>query len=363
MATVMAAVMCAGGCGRDDDASNRIDEAADRTAVTRRAQAGPVKMTLTAAPGELDVSEHVTVRMEITAAQGVTVHADDYQRILADGDLRFEHRVIRSDAEEANPIEEGKLRWVYEYELEFFLPGEYELPAASVSFVDSRDLREEVGGQAGGVGPAEPQVLATEPLSIVVRQPAGQELSPEELARIKTLPPVELPPERNLWWIAAALAVVVSIVVLGVLLRRRRRHKLEQVVQIPADVWARREMAALVAEDLIAKGFVKTFYYRISDIVRGYVERRFHVLAPEMTTEEFLAAAASDRRFGEKNTGELTHFLNACDMVKYARHEPHTGESELLVKTAGAFVEKTRERIVHGAGDAGDSDGTREQAA
>ena len=56
-------------------------------------------------------------------------------------------------------------------------------------------------------------------------------------------------------------------------------------------------LPALVTEDLIARGLIQEFHYRTSGIVRGYIERRFGVSAPEMTTEEFLTAAAADARF------------------------------------------------------------------
>jgi hypothetical protein len=99
-----------------------------------------------------------------------------------------------------------------------------------------------------------------------------------------------------------------------------------------------------VADDLVQKGRVREFYYRVSGIVRGYIERRFDIRAPEMTTEEFLASAASDRRFRTVVTEQLDCFLRACDLVKYACREPRSEESDTVLRTAGGFVERTRER-------------------
>jgi len=107
----------------------------------------------------------------------------------------------------------------------------------------------------------------------------------------------------------------------------------------------------LIGENLIATGRVQEFYYRISDVVRGYVERRFGVSAPEMTTEEFLATAASDGRFGERNTAELNQFLNACDLVKYARRIPGPDEADAVLRAAGGFVERTRESLYRTDGE------------
>jgi len=362
-AIVLSALMlCACSCSRGTEKPGGGGSGADDVAVVRKAQNGPVAVTLTASPGELDIARHVVVRMEVVAERGVTVHADRYERTLAEDEGRFEYRVVRSRSEESEPTADGKLRWMYECELEFFLAGEYELPAAEVSFVDTRALADEGEGQEGDDDASSLQTLATEAVPVLVHQTAGNELSQEELATIKTLPPVELPWEWRHWWWVGAIGIVAAFAV-ALLLIRRRRRKAETVEHIPADIWARRELAALVAENLIAKRMIQLFYYRISGVVRGYVERRFGVSAPEMTTEEFLSAAAADRRFGEHNTTELVRFLDACDRVKYARHEPLPDEADRLVQAAGAFVERTRERIAPRGVSGAENDAAREQAA
>jgi len=113
------------------------------------------------------------------------------------------------------------------------------------------------------------------------------------------------------------------------------------VIVIPADVWARRLIAALIAENLLERGAAQEFHYRVSYILRGYIERRFDVSAGEMTTEEFLNAIVSDRRFGSDVTTELHPFMIACDLVKYARHQPTPEESMTALRATEAFVERT----------------------
>ncbi|MFQ5590008.1 MAG: hypothetical protein ACE5HE_02485 [Phycisphaerae bacterium] len=329
----------------------------------RRAEREPVALTLTATPAELDIDQHLAVRVDIVADKGVTINARPYDRALEATEQHFDYRVVRTASREAKPTRDGKLRWVYEYELEFFLAGDYELPGAELAYLDAGSLHEEGDDQKSAEPSVDWQTLATERLPVTVRQPAGSELSAEELANIKTLPPVELPRAWGYWlWLGPTLLAAVVLLVVLLVRRRRRAHVRDREV-LPADVWARRELAALVAEDLVGKGLFKAFYYRVSDIVRGYVERRFGILAPEMTTEEFLASAASDQRFGEQNTGELVEFLNACDLVKYAKHRPHPVESDRLIKAAGAFVERTRERIPAAGTGASDTAVTREHAA
>ena len=180
-------------------------------------------------------------------------------------------------------------------------------------------------------------------LSIVVHEPADPRLPPEEMMKVTTLSPVELPVDWLAWWWVVPIAIVFIMVII-LLLRRRQSARASITIVVPAHVWARRELAALAAEGLIERGEIQPFHYRISYIVRGYIERRFRVAAPEMTTEEFLATTAGDGRFGADVSNELQQFLDACDMVKYARFEPGPDEPNRLMQSAIDFVDRTRER-------------------
>ncbi len=336
-----------GGCARGVE-----DEHVGGLGVTRTAQNGPVTITLSAYPETLTPNEHAKLTLEVLSEKGVTVLDNDYADALSEGDHRFEYRVARSDKQLAQPTDDGRLRWVYRFELEFFLPGEYELPPADVSFVEvvASDSDDD-SDKPAIVGSDEVQTVATEPLTLVVRAIEGQAISTEELRNITRLDPIELPMP---WYHSRMLLalVVVVIVIVGIwLVWGRRRRRIDAVVLVPAHEWARQQIAALIGDDLIGRGLVQEFHYRISAIVRGYIERRFGMSAPEMTTEEFLVAAANDARFGRDTTDELDRFLVACDLVKYACHQPEQGESEAALKVTGEFVERTRERSSPSAGD------------
>ena len=327
-------VMVFSGCGTN----GARDDSQEASGIERTAQRGPVSMTLSATPEEIGLAETATLRVEIVADHSATVTPHSYERALGEDEHKFDYRIIRSRQEQAVPTKDGKLRWIYEYELEFVLAGDYELPGASLSFV-AEQKEDQSAGEA--TMPPEMETVETDSIPIIVHEPAEPPVAPEELNTITALDPVELPKEWGpWWWIGPPLALALVLLIIVAIIRRVRRP--EVVVPIPAHEWAQRQLAALVSENLLSRGFVKEFYYRVSDVVRGYVERRFDVSAPEMTTEEFLADIATDRRFGAGMAEELTRFLAACDWVKYAGFRPATTEAETLIATAGSFVERTR---------------------
>jgi hypothetical protein len=358
-------LMLVSGCARQAS-----DQIAPESEETRTAQKGPVKLTFTVAPTDLDFSQRAEVRVEVVSPPDLTVNVRDYGRLVREGDHRFEIGVTRAPQDPPRSTEAGKLVSVYRYELGFFLPGEYELPPAAVSFIDDRDVSDDPDSKELAAAP-ELEELETEPVSITVRDTGGRQLSQEELRELETLPPVELPTVWSRWWWVGPVGavVVIALIVLLVppvrrlLVRYLTRSRKEKVIVVPAHVWARQQLAALAAEDLVGKGLIQEFHYRISYIVRGYIERRYDVSAGEMTTEEFLGAVVGDSRFGPETTAELQRFLSACDLVKYARHEPTSKESGSAFKAAETFVERTRADRATGKTTSAESAVVEERAA
>lgn len=331
----------AGGCGTKPSTDHKTEA---KPGVERTTHDDVMSLNISISPAKLSLHDTARVALEVTSESGVTVHVADYADALRDGDRRFELSATLTDKHEAEPTDDGRLRWHYDYDVTFFLPGDYEFPPASASYVDMRDA---AGSDkaAGATADTEPQThtLESEAMTVTVTDDRAQPLTPQELADIKVPDPVGLHrPLTFTLWIAAIVALAVCGLVAYLVRRRSRAERIAP--PMPAHVWARLQLDALQEEDLIGHGLAQEFFYRISGIVRGYIERRFAVSAPEMTTEEFLTAAGTDRRFDREQTGSLNGFLTACDLVKYARHDPSSTEATGAVRAAEDFVERTRER-------------------
>jgi hypothetical protein len=80
------------------------------------------------------------------------------------------------------------------------------------------------------------------------------------------------------------------------------------------------------------------FSIRASDILRRYVTQQYGVPATRQTSIEFLSAAANAPSFSSDDKSLLEDFLNRCDLIKFARYEATTSDSELLLEEAIRFV-------------------------
>jgi hypothetical protein len=80
------------------------------------------------------------------------------------------------------------------------------------------------------------------------------------------------------------------------------------------------------------------FSIRVSDILRRYVTEQFQLPLTRQTSVEFLEALARTRAFSEDERALLGDFLSRCDLIKFARYEATTADSELLLDEAMRFV-------------------------
>lgn len=156
----------------------------------------------------------------------------------------------------------------------------------------------------------------------------------------KPLVPIQ---EAPWWWLPAVVAVLALIAAaVWWMMKRRRLPAKPAIPPRPPHEVALEALERLRQEALPARRRFEEFYVRLSSIVRRYVEGRFALRAPEMTTEEFLQAALHAQALSAEHRVALQEFLSRCDLVKFARYEPSEHEAEDTFNAAMRFVQETQ---------------------
>ena len=146
-------------------------------------------------------------------------------------------------------------------------------------------------------------------------------------------------------WLVIAL---IAAIVLWLLARFLPRNPLRRFVRPPAPpepahLIALRELKALMNEELWQKGEIKEYYSRLSDILRRYIDNRYGISSPELTTDETVRMLQKAAVTTPGQMSLVKELLSVSDMVKFAKYVP---ESTLHLKyhdDAVRFVEETRE--------------------
>jgi len=156
-------------------------------------------------------------------------------------------------------------------------------------------------------------------------------------------PPVEIAnPWEWLWWTLAGL-VLAAAALAAWRYWRKRRAEVAVVPPVPAHVRAKQKLQEALA--LIAQP--KPFCIAVSDTARHYLEERFDFRAPERTTEEFLYELKRTDLLTHDQKESLGHFLQSCDLVKFAKYEPGEPELRELHSSARQLIEETEPLEVH----------------
>jgi hypothetical protein len=156
--------------------------------------------------------------------------------------------------------------------------------------------------------------------------------------------PVDIPLDLLPFWIGGGVVLALLLcAAVAILLWRRRPKSVAPPPRIPAHLMALAELRKLGGENLIEKGEIKTFYQRLSDILRRYIENRFGLRAPEETTEEFLESLRYNETLNRNYRALLEAFLNECDLVKFAEYTPQTQDIQRAFDSCKSFIIGTQE--------------------
>lgn len=145
-------------------------------------------------------------------------------------------------------------------------------------------------------------------------------------------------------WLMLAVAGGVILAVLGFLLWRRSVARRDQRAATVVAAHAHEDALAELekARSLIKAGNSRDYSIEVSSIIRRYIERRFGIVAPRRSTEEFLVEAAGSEKLEPHHRELLREFLSSCDFLKFGRGLAEVHELEAMHQSAVKFVSDTR---------------------
>lgn len=96
----------------------------------------------------------------------------------------------------------------------------------------------------------------------------------------------------------------------------------------------------LKERDYVANGLYKEYYSELSDILRNYINEKFAIPAPELTTQEFLKQskrAATLKRY----RADIKTVLMMADMAKFAKAQANEASAAEDMQLVADFIRST----------------------
>lgn len=219
--------------------------------------------------------------------------------------------------------EKTYLQW---YILDTFETGSFEIPIAIIQFRKK--------------GEDEWKGVATNKINIEVTSLLDEDLEKADIRDIKG--PVSFNSRPYFYGILALLLIILIALVIFIVIKRRRQHEEPSIPPLPAHQVAYEALSDLKKKNYFKVGKVREYYFELSDILRHYMENRFNLRAPEMTTDEFMTTLKSSESLSSAQKGLVRDFLSHCDMVKFAKYLPPDTEAETSYESAKRLVDETR---------------------
>jgi hypothetical protein len=302
-----------------------------KDAITKPVEHGPVKVTERVWPAKPNLGDPIYLRLEIDAQAGTTVDAPFQEA----GDARLGRFHVAGFARDAKRNADGSQHQEQTYTLEAPSSGKHRIPPLRLELVDART------DHAGSAANKAQEILTEEiPLDIapVKTEAIG---APLKGAVGKLDPDVGGTP----WmWILLAASAAAVLGAGGVLILRAGRARQQVAAKRSAYEEAVAKLTVLEERGAPEAGQIDAWFVALSAIIRDYLEQRYDIRAPELTTEEFLQVAAQSAELKTDQRALLSAFLERCDRVKFAGYRPDSDESIASLKAARAFVEDTRLR-------------------
>jgi hypothetical protein len=286
---------------------------------------GPVRLEFEIDHQKITVADRLNLSMTVIADESVEIEFPPFGEKLEQFGVVDYHTTL------PELVDKSRKKICRSYILEPFLSGEYAIPPLKVRY----HLQGEKADQ--------PHVIETEQIVITVAS-----LLPEKMAELKIhdiKPPVSFPRSYKNWLWSGAITGLLALAgaVLFVIIRKRKlAARARSLKKAPPHETAFKELEELLNDRLVEKNEIKRFYQRISDIFRRYIENRYRIKAPELTTEEFLSSLKKKPQFTDLQVGFLNEFLRYCDLVKFAEHQPETGDIQKTFDTCKNFILETK---------------------
>jgi len=328
MLSILASILMTNVVFAEDDTASENRKAAASTADVKTVTRGPVKASLTVDPIKPIIGDIITLTLEVVADEGVELLMPEFGQSLD----RFS---IIDFVPKESVDKDGRNVALHRYRLQSPSSGKQIIPPLMIEFVDRRP-----GNKPAPEGEDAYELLTERivfEIESVLPKGAGTDLKPP----LRELGPREV--DRPVRWPWVLLAIVLILAAVSPFAWKAWQNWQILARQRSAYEIANGRLQNLSNTNDLDADAVQAFFVELSDIVRRYLENRFNLHAPELTTEEFLDVAATSPDLSADQKSFLQGFLRSADQVKFARLVPDADTIAKAVSAAGDFLEQTKQ--------------------
>ena len=149
--------------------------------------------------------------------------------------------------------------------------------------------------------------------------------------------------KRNLW---IGLGVALTLILVALIALWKFLHRvIPPPPPVPAHRTAFDSLNKLEQDSIWTTPNVDASAVALSLILRTYIEERFGIQAPDLTTEEFLLSVEEQAPWSDEKQDGLKRFFTATDRIKFAGDRPQKEVLDELMESVKEFVNSTKQEV------------------
>jgi hypothetical protein len=286
--------------------------------VIEQTEIGPVTATIQLSPKQIKLGDPIQLQLEVLAQPNVEIELPPFGEALG----RFQ---ISNFQPRERINDDGSMYASQTYTLQAPMSGLQRVPSLRVIFRDKRPDKE-----------SEEQEILTEEISVMITGLLEEDAPLNfQAARGSLANKIDIP--LWLWGLGVGLPL------LGFGWVFRKKYTVWKKAEIIRNSYeqALESLLALQQNHKQSDG-IDIFYAKLSMIVRRYLEARFGLHAPELTTQELLNKAQASSVLSTQHQLFLKGFLERCDAIKFAQALSSIEEANNEIHRVRTFLEETR---------------------
>ncbi len=95
----------------------------------------------------------------------------------------------------------------------------------------------------------------------------------------------------------------------------------------------------LLSSDLLSKNKFTEFYFKLTNIVRNYIEETLQIASTHQTSEELITNLQREQRLDNETVDDLTKFFQRADLIKFATITPSPADLANDIAWAKQYIE------------------------
>ena len=213
-----------------------------------------------------------------------------------------------------------KTKW---YKLEADLVGSYIIPEIKIEYEYKGEKKTAEAGQ-----------IFIEVKSVLPKEGDATDIKPlKELAKT--------PYKLEIKWYYILMIAILALVLIVLILWSIFKKKKEIIPEKPAHEIALFDLNELKKYPLSNDNDKRLFFFKLSEIFRRYIEKRFNVLALEQTKEELIPEMRKVKGLENKYITHAESFLIGSDVIKFAKLIPDAETIENEYIRIRSFIQDT----------------------